>query len=114
MKKIFLIIISSLLVSCQNNVFTNIAKTDIDIVTEIHVNNAKENIENLIIKLYKINPKYINKNEKFDSVSQVIIDIFKEVDINKKRIHNINNRLIYKVNTQSVGAKGFEPLTPWV
>jgi hypothetical protein len=45
--------------------------------------NAKENIENLIIKLYKINPKYINKNEKFDSVSQVIIDIFKEVDINK-------------------------------
>ncbi len=83
MKKIFLIIISSLLVSCQNNVFTNIAKTDIDIVTEIHVNNAKENIENLIIKLYKINPKYINKNEKFGSVSQIIIDIFKEVDINK-------------------------------
>ena len=68
MKKIFLIIISSLLISCQNNVFTNIAKTDIDIVTEIHVINAKENIENLIIKLYKINPKYINKNEKFDSV----------------------------------------------
>jgi hypothetical protein len=83
MKKIFLIIISSLLISCQNNVFTNIAKTDIDIVTEIHVINAKENIENLIIKLYKINPKYINKNEKFDSVSQVIIDIFKEVDRNK-------------------------------
>ena len=26
----------------------------------------------------------------------------KEVDINKKRIHNINNRLIYKVNPQSV------------
>ena len=43
MKKIFLIIISSLLISCQNNVFTNIAKTDIDIVTEIHVINAKEN-----------------------------------------------------------------------
>jgi hypothetical protein len=52
MKKI-LIIISSLLISCQNNVFTNIAKTDIDIVTEIHVINAKENIEDLIIKLYK-------------------------------------------------------------
>ena len=26
----------------------------------------------------------------------------KEVDINKKRINNINNRLIYKVNPQSV------------
>ena len=38
----------------------------------------------------------------------------KEVDINKKRIHNINNRLIYKVNPQSVGAEGFEPPTPWV
>ncbi len=60
---------------------TNIAKSDIDIITEIHANNAKEYIEDLIIKLYKINPVYLNKNQNFDTVSAVIINIFQEVDI---------------------------------
>ena len=93
MKKILIIISIILLTSCQNNILSNIAKTDIDIISEIHVNNANGYIEDLIIKLYKINPIYINKNEKFDSVSQVIIDIFKEVDIkniDKSGQENIN------------------------
>ena len=83
MKNITLIILIIFLASCKNNVLTNIAKTDIDIITEIHVNNAKENIEDLIIKLYKLNPIYIRKNEKFNNVSEVIIDIFKGIDVKK-------------------------------
>tara|TARA_E500000178_G_scaffold355870_1_gene430250 strand:+ start:6004 stop:6675 length:672 start_codon:yes stop_codon:yes gene_type:complete len=83
MKNITLIILIIFLASCKNNVLTNIAKTDIDIITEIHVNNAKENIEDLIIKLYKLNPIYLRKNEKFNNVSEVIIDIFKDIDIKK-------------------------------
>lgn len=83
MKNITLIILIIFLASCKNNVLTNIAKTDIDIITEIHVNNAKENIEDLIIKLYKLNPIYIRKNEKFNNVSEVIIDIFKDIDVKK-------------------------------
>ena len=67
----------------SKNAFKNIAKTDIDIITELHVLNANEYVEELVIKLYKLNPIYINKNKKFDKVSDVIIDIFKEVDINK-------------------------------
>ena len=82
MKKILTIIPLIFLTSCQNNILSNIAKTDIDIISEIHVNNANGYIEDLIIKLYKINPIYIKKNEKFDNVSQVIIDIFKEKEIN--------------------------------
>ena len=82
MKKILTIIPLIFLTSCQNNILSNIAKTDIDIISEIHVNNANGYIEDLIIKLYKINPIYIKKNEKFDNVSQVIIDIFKKKDIN--------------------------------
>ena len=81
MKKYTLIFILIFLSSCQNNLLSSIAKTDIDIVTEIHVNNAKSYIEDLIIKLYKINPVYLNKNKEFDSVSRVVIDIFKEVEI---------------------------------
>ena len=81
MKKYTLIFILIFLSSCQNNLLSSIAKTDIDIVTEIHINNAKSYIEDLIIKLYKINPVYLNKNKEFDSVSQVVIDIFKEVEI---------------------------------
>ena len=80
MKKILLILSLFLLTSCQNNVFTNIAKTDVDIITEIHVSNANDYIEDLIIKLYKINPIYISKNKNFDTVSSVIVDIFKKVD----------------------------------
>ena len=80
MKKILLILSLFLLTSCQNNVFTNIAKTDVDIITEIHVSNANGYIEDLIIKLYKINPIYISKNKNFDTVSSVIVDIFKKVD----------------------------------
>lgn len=83
MKNITLIILIIFLASCKNNVLTNIAKTDIDIITEIHVNNAKENIEDLIIKLYKLNPIYLRKNEKFNNVSEVIIDIFKGIDVKK-------------------------------
>ena len=83
MKNITLIILIIFLASCKNNVLTNIAKTDIDIITEIHVNNAKENIEDLIIKLYKLNPIYLRKNEKFNNVSEVIIDIFKDIDVEK-------------------------------
>ena len=84
MKKITVLIASIiLLTSCQKNAFTNIAKTDIDIITELHVLNANEYVEELVIKLYKLNPIYINKNKKFDKVSDVIIDIFKEVNINK-------------------------------
>ena len=83
MKNITLIILIIFLASCKNNVLTNIAKTDIDIITEIHVNNAKENIEDLIIKLYKLNPIYLRKNEKFNNVSEVIIDIFKDIDVKK-------------------------------
>tara|TARA_A100000164_G_scaffold119200_1_gene105211 strand:+ start:1001 stop:1672 length:672 start_codon:yes stop_codon:yes gene_type:complete len=83
MKNITLIILIIFLASCKNNVLTNIAKTDIDIITEIHVSNAKENIEDLIIKLYKLNPIYIRKNEKFNNVSEVIIDIFKDIDVKK-------------------------------
>ncbi len=84
MKRITVLIVSIfLLASCKKNAFTNIAKTDINIVTELHVQNANEFVEELIIKLYKLNPKYISKNKNFDKVSEVIIDIFKEVDINK-------------------------------
>ena len=83
MSKLFLIILIFFLTSCQNNILKNIAKTDIDIVTEIHAVNAKSYIEDLIIKLYKLNPIYIKKNKNFDSVSQVIIDIFKKTDLNK-------------------------------
>jgi len=83
MKNITLIILIIFLASCKNNVLTNIAKTDIDIITEIHVNNAKENIEDLIIKLYKLNPIYLRKNEKFNNASEVIIDIFKDIDVKK-------------------------------
>lgn len=83
MKNITLIILIIFLASCKNNVLTNIAKTDIDIITEIHVSNAKENIEDLIIKLYKLNPIYLRKNEKFNNVSEVIIDIFKDIDVKK-------------------------------
>ncbi len=93
MKKYILIFVLLFLSSCQNNLLTNIAKTDIDIVTEIHVINAKSFIEDLIIKLYKINPVYLDKNENFNSVSQVIIDIFKETDIkniDKSGQENIN------------------------
>ena len=50
MSKLFLIILIFFLTSCQNNVLKNIAKTDIDIVTEIHAVNAKNYIEDLIIK----------------------------------------------------------------
>ena len=93
MKKILIIIPIIFLTSCQNNILSNIAKTDIDIISEIHVNNANGYIEDLIIKLYKINPIYIRKNVKFDTVSQVIINIFKEKDINsidKTGQENIN------------------------
>ena len=84
MKKITVLIISIiLLTSCQKNALTNIAKTDIDIVSELHVLTANEYVEELIIKLYKLNPKYINQNKNFDKVSDVIIDIFKETDISK-------------------------------
>jgi len=82
MKKLIIIVfILIALPSCKNNVLTNIAKSDIDIITEIHANNAKEYIEDLIIKLYKINPVYLSKNQNFDTVSAVIINIFQEVDI---------------------------------
>ena len=51
MNKYYIIIFFSIfLTSCQNNLLTNIAKSDIDIVTEIHVNNAKENEERRIRK----------------------------------------------------------------
>ena len=84
MKKIIiLLVLATFLTSCQKNIFTNITKTDIDIVSEIHVINAKGYIEELIIKLYKLNPIYIQKNDKFNKVSEVIIDIFKETDISK-------------------------------
>ena len=84
MKKIIVLIASIFFIAaCQNNIFKNITKSDIDIVTEIHINNAKSEVEDLIIKLYKLNPVYIKKNEKFNSVSDVIIDIFKIVDIEK-------------------------------
>ena len=84
MKKIIiLLVLTTFLTSCQKNIFTNITKTDIDIVSEIHVINAKGYIEELIIKLYKLNPIYIQKNDKFNKVSEVIIDIFKETDISK-------------------------------
>jgi len=83
MRKIILILPILLLASCQNNILTNIAKTDIDIVTEIHAKNAKEYIEELVIKLYKINPVYIQNNKEFNNVSEVIIDIFKDVNKNK-------------------------------
>jgi len=84
MKKIIALIASIFFITaCQNNIFKNITKSDIDIVTEIHINNAKSEVEDLIIKLYKLNPAYIKKNEKFNSVSDVIIDIFKIVDIEK-------------------------------
>ena len=36
-----------------------------------------------------------------------------ERDINKER-HSIKNVSVYKVKSEFVGAKGFEPLTPWV
>ena len=94
MKKLIIIVfIRITLPSCKNNVLTNIAKSDIDIITEIHANNEKEYIEDLIIKLYKINPIYLNKNQKFNTVSAVIIDIFKEADIqtiDKTGKENIN------------------------
>ena len=93
MKKYTLIFILIFLSSCQNNLLSSIAKTDIDIVTEIHINNAKSYIEDLIIKLYKINPVYLNKNKEFDSVSKVVIDIFQEVeikDVDKSGQENIN------------------------
>ena len=84
MKKIItLLVLTIFLTSCQKNIFTNITKTDIDIVSEIHAINAKECVEELIVKLYKLNPIYIKKNEKFNKVSEVIIDIFKEVDMSK-------------------------------
>ena len=84
MKKIIiLLVLATFLTSCQKNIFTNITKTDIDIVSEIHVINAKGYIEELIIKLYKLNPIYIQKNNKFNKISEVIIDIFKETDISK-------------------------------
>ena len=84
MKKIItLLVLATFLTSCQKNIFTNITKTDIDIVSEIHVINAKEYIEELIIKLYKLNPIYIQKNNKFSKISEVVIDIFKETDISK-------------------------------
>lgn len=83
MNKILILISIIVLPSCQNNILKNIAKTDIDIITEIHVVNAKSHIEDLIIKLYKLNPIYIKKNQNFNSVSQVILDIFKEVNIDE-------------------------------
>ena len=84
MKKIIVIIVSIFFITaCQNNILKNITKSDIDIVTEIHINNAKNEIEDLIIKLYKLNPVYIKKNEKFNSVSGVIIDVFKVIDVKK-------------------------------
>ena len=84
MKKIIiLLVLATFLTSCQKNIFTNITKTDIDIVSEIHVINAKGYIEELIIKLYKLNPIYIQKNNKFNKISEVIINIFKETDISK-------------------------------
>ena len=61
MNKILILISIILLTSCQNNILKNIAKTDIDIITEIHVVIAKSHIEDLIIKLYKLNPVYIKK-----------------------------------------------------
>ena len=97
MNKILIILSIFILTSCKNNVFTNIAKTDVDIITEIHVSNANNYIEDLIIKLYKINPKYILKNKEFDTVSSVIIDIFKEVDKSKlDRTGQENINLILK------------------
>ena len=83
MNKILILISIIILPSCQNNILKNIAKTDIDIITEIHVVNAKSHIEDLIIKLYKLTPVYIKKNQNFNSVSQVILDIFKEVNIDE-------------------------------
>ena len=83
MNKILILISIILLTSCQNNILKNIAKTDINLITEIHVVNAKSHIEDLIIKLYKLNPVYIKKNQNFNSVSQVIIDIFKEINIDE-------------------------------
>ena len=57
MKKLLIILSILILTSCQKNVLTNIAKTDIDIVTEIHINYAKGYIEDLIIKLYRVGNK---------------------------------------------------------
>ena len=97
MNKILIILSIFILTSCKNNVFTNIAKTDVDIITEIHVSNANNYIEDLIIKLYKMNPKYISKNKEFDTVSSVIIDNFKKVDKSKlDRTGQENINLILK------------------
>ena len=59
MNKLSLLILIIFLTSCQNNILKNIAKTDIDIITEIHAANAKDYLEDLVIKLYKLNPVYI-------------------------------------------------------
>ena len=46
MKKIIVLIASIFFITaCQNNIFKNITKSDIDIVTEIHINNAKSEVE---------------------------------------------------------------------
>ena len=100
MNKILILISIIILPSCQNNILKNIAKTDIDIITEIHVVNAKSHIEDLIIKLYKLNPIYIKKNQNFNSVSQVILDIFKEVNIDE--IDKTGQKNIYLI------LKGFD------
>ncbi len=81
-KTLLVLILITFLTSCQKNTFSNIAKSDIDIVTEIHAINAKEHVEDLIIKLYKLNPIYIKKNKKFNKVSEVVINIFEEIDMN--------------------------------
>ncbi len=82
MKKLLFIALLILLISCKKEqaFISNMAKSDIDIITDIHAKNAKEYTKDLIIKLYKLNPKYLEKNDYFNNISDVMTDIFKEVD----------------------------------
>ena len=89
--KIFIGFLLFLLIGCSQNPLKGFGQSDIDIITEIHAKNALEILETLTVKLYKLNPNELNKNKKYNSYGEVILDIFTnpvEIDTTGKK--NIN------------------------
>ena len=82
--KIFIGFLLFLLIGCSQNPLKGFGQSDIDIITEIHAKNALEILETLTVKLYKLNPNELNKNKKYNSYGEVILDIFTNpVEIDK-------------------------------
>ncbi len=59
----------------KNFSIKSIAKNDIDVVLDIHVNEARQYLRELMVKLYKRNPRELKKS-KFQNAQENIIRLF--------------------------------------